>query len=183
MKKTMIVSGFAMFLALAATAQTEVASIKQLRHEKKEERKEMRKTRNKEIDERAKEQFSSDFENVSNVSWRREGLIDVATFTKDGVTKSAYYDVNDKLIGTTEKKSYSDLPGRAQAHINKYYSAYTIGDVILFEDNEWNESDMILYGHQFADADNYFVELMKDGKKIILQCTLEGEVSYFEQMK
>ena len=38
---------------------------------------------------------------------------------------------------------------------------------------------MMLYGQQFADADNYFVELSKDNKKIVLQVNMSGEVFYF----
>ena len=53
---------------------------------------------------------------------------------------------------------------------------------MFFDDNEWNETDMILYGNQFADADNYFVELKKDNKEIILQVNPIGNVSILKQL-
>lgn len=38
---------------------------------------------------------------------------------------------------------------------------------------------MILYGQQFADEDNYFVELVKGSKKIVLRSNMAGDVSFF----
>jgi len=41
---------------------------------------------------------------------------------------------------------------------------------------------MILYGIQFEDADNYFVELSKGTKKIVLQVNTDGVVFFFKQL-
>lgn len=184
MKKIITLSGFAVLMTLAAGAQADLAAPRHgKKEEKKEERKEMRKLRGTEVDIRAKDQFRLDFGNVSAVAWRREPAFDIVDFIKDGVTKSAYYDFNDQLAGTTEKKAFADLPEKARAHITRKYVGYTIGEVILFDDNEANEMDMVLYGHQFSDADNYFVELVKGDKKIVLKAGLEGQVSYFTQIR
>ena len=53
---------------------------------------------------------------------------------------------------------------------------------MFFDDNELNETDMILWAIQFDDKDLYFVELAKDANKIIVMCNLEGEVSFFKQL-
>jgi hypothetical protein len=130
MKKLLILSGMAVLLALAAGAQTDETAIrkdehtlnkqeKQLRHERKEDRKEMRRLNRKEVDERAKDQFKSDFGDVSAETWRREAAFDVVDFVKDGVSRSAYYDINYKLVGTTEKKTFEDLPESARMYITK----------------------------------------------------------------
>ena len=76
-------------------------------------------------------------------------------------------------------KTFSDLPASAQKQINKEYKDYTIEKVIFFDDNEDVDTDMILYGSQFDDADNYFVELRKDNKDVVLQVTMDGLVGYF----
>lgn len=194
MKKIIILSGIAVLLTLSAGAQADQSAIrkdeqalnkeeKHIRHEKKEERKELRKLKGKEVDERAKDQFRNDFPGITADVWRREGAFDVAQFVKDRVSKSAFYDYDATLVGTTEKKTFADLPEKARMHIIKKYVGYTIGDVILFDDNKSNESDMILYGHQFADADNYFVELIKGDKKIVLKADPGGQVSYFSQIR
>ena len=41
---------------------------------------------------------------------------------------------------------------------------------------------MYFYNTQFSDADNYFVELSKDTKKIVVQVNAEGEVFLFKEL-
>lgn len=73
----------------------------------------------------------------------------------------------------------TDLPLSAQKQIARQYKDYTVQKVIFFDDNEAVDTDMILYGSQFDDADNYFVELTKDNKSVVLQVSTEGLVGYF----
>ena len=54
----------------------------------------------------------------------------------------AFYDYNNELIGTTTPVSYADLPAIARKYIEKHLSNYTTQSVILFDDNEYNQSDM-----------------------------------------
>jgi hypothetical protein len=74
------------------------------------------------------------------------------------------------------------MPDNARKYIAKHYSDYTTGSVILFDDNEYNSSDMILYGNAFEDADNYFVELSNNNRKIVLQVNMEGLVTFFKEL-
>ena len=96
---------------------------------------------------------------------------------------SAYYDIDANLIGTTMDKTFDDLPAKAQKYINSKYGSYSKSGVIFFDDNEFNETDMVLYNQPFEDADNYFVELQKDNKEIILRVNMNGDVSFFKQLK
>ena len=41
---------------------------------------------------------------------------------------------------------------------------------------------MIMYGVQFDDADNYFVELSKGSSKIVVKVDMKGEVTFFKQL-
>ena len=66
--------------------------------------------------------------------------------------------------------------------IKSEYKDYTIGDVTFFNDNELNDSDMILWGLQFDDSDLYFVELTKGSSKIIVQVDAESRVSFFKEL-
>lgn len=194
--KTLIIATLAITLTTAAFAQTssDYAVVKKdmketnkeessIKKEKAAERKALRKLEGKQASYQAKQQFAQDFDNVSNVEWKRTNYFDEATFTKDGHTMTAFYDYNNQLVGTTEVKAFTDLPASAQNTINKKYKDYSIQKVIMFDDNENNETDMLLYGHQFDDADNYFVELQKDNKAIILQVDMAGEVLYFTTMR
>lgn len=86
-------------------------------------------------------------------------------------------------MGTTQNKTFEDLPPRAQKIIEERYKAYTPGDVTFYDDNEQNETDMILYGNQFADKDSYFVELTGGAKKIVLQVFMNGDVAYYIRLR
>jgi hypothetical protein len=125
--------------------------------------------------------FETDFPNATSVSWRRAGF-EEAQFTLNGKELKAFYDYNHDLIGTTTAVDYSVIPEAARKYIEKHYSDYTTQQVILFNDNEYNDSDMVLYGNAFDDADNYFVELSNNNKTIVLQVNMEGLVTFFRDL-
>jgi hypothetical protein len=126
--------------------------------------------------------FQTDFPNAANVSWKRAGF-EEALFTSDGKEMKAFYDYDHTLIGTTTPVNYIDLPAIARKYIEKHYSDYTPQSVILFNDNDYNQSDMVLYGNAFEDADNYFIELSNNNNKIIvLQVNMEGLVTFFRDL-
>jgi len=155
---------------------------KELKAEKKEDKITLRKLRGAEVSNLSREAFFRDFGNIP-VAWDREDYFDVATFQQDDQTVKAYYDYDSQLVGTVTEKQFSDLPADAQQYINKKYGGYTAAQVSFFEDNKYNETDMIFYGKQFEDADNYFVLLEKPDRKIILQVTPEGYVDFFTDLK
>jgi len=128
-------------------------------------------------------QFASDFPDAANVHFIATANFDEVSFTKGRKQFRAYYDYENQLVGTTQKKAFSDLPQNAQKEILAKYADYTVAGVIKFDDNQTNETDMIMYGSSFNNADNYFVELRKDIKAIVLQVDLEGDVSFFTTMK
>lgn len=154
-----------------------------IKKEKRSEKKELRKLEGKEVSYMAKEAFQRDFGKNAVANWERLDNFDKATFIKDGQKISAFYDYDSKLVGTTSNKTFADLPARARNYINIKYKNYSIEDVIFFDDNEFSETDMILYNKQFADEDNYFVELQKGDKKIVVQVNMEGDVYYYTQIK
>ena len=150
---------------------------------KKADREILRKLKGNEVSYRSKDAFYGDFGNIAVTKWERGTNFDEATFTKDGQVMEAFYDYNSKLAGTVQNKSFAGLPANAQKFINEKYNNYAAGAVILFDDNELNETDMILFGQQFDDADNYFVELKKAETKIIVQVNMSGDISYFTRIK
>jgi hypothetical protein len=125
------------------------------------------------------QQFESDFPQATNVKWR-QGNFAEATFTESAIIKTAYYDRDNNLVGTTTKVSYSALPVKAQKDIQKNFPDYKVADVILFTDNPDNDTDMYLFSAPFDDEDNYFAEVDNGAKKAILKVTMDGEVSFFQ---
>jgi hypothetical protein len=93
-----------------------------------------------------------------------------------------FYDDQSKMVGTSNNVTFSELPKRAQQYINEKYKDYSVGPAVFFDDNEYNETDMVLYGLQFDDEDSYFVELAKDGKKIVVRSNSSGDVYFFKDL-
>ena len=130
----------------------------------------------------SQQQFYTDFGAIPGAVWERDGLFDKVIFNENGVTKKAFYDMDGSLVGTIVDKSFSDLPANAQRYIDKKYAGYAKGDVVFFDDNELNSTDMILYGDSFEDEDNYFIELSRDNKDIVLEVNMNGNVKYFKDI-
>jgi hypothetical protein len=182
MKKIVIVS-VPMLLATAFTFAQQVnmeLSNKESREEKREIQREERKTA---VSSETKRNFAIDFPNAKNVSFSRSKHFDEVSFTSGGNELQGYYDVNGMLVGTTQDKQFTDLPLAGQKGIRKHFGDYTVEKVILFDDYENNDTDMILYGTSFEDADNYFAELKKADKRIVVKIDKYGTVSYFTEMK
>ncbi|WP_207510411.1 hypothetical protein [Longitalea luteola] len=125
--------------------------------------------------------FLTDFPNATNIQWKRMGYEEVS-FAMNGKDMKAFYDHNHKLIGSTISAHFTDLPAKAQREIEKRYRNYTLQSVLLFHDNQYNATDMMLYGNVFEDADNYFVELVNNEKTIVLQVNMEGLVTFYKDI-
>ncbi|HEY5406047.1 MAG TPA: hypothetical protein VIJ92_03130 [Ginsengibacter sp.] len=194
MKKQIILYAAIFFIAAAASAQTNEMLVKndiqkdrfnesEIKTNIHADKRELRKMEGTEVSNLAKAQFKIDFGNIPVDAWERTNNFDEATFVKNGQVTSAFYDSYAKLVGTTAEKTFADLPHKAQEWINKKYSGYAIADVFFFDDNEFNESDMLIYNMPFNGEDSYFVEVKKNNKAIILQVNKEGDVSYFFRLK
>lgn len=185
--KTITTSALIAFVAITTAqvqAQTMNLSEKKEHHiEQKDARIALRKLEGSEVSEKAKGQFASDFSDASDVSWTRGKQFDEATFTTNGHQMTAYYDYDSNLVGTTATKDFTDLPENAQKEIHKHYKGYNIGAVIQYDDNEQNDTDMIYYGTQFDDVDHFFVTLSKAGKETILKVGMDGQVSFFKEIR
>jgi hypothetical protein len=184
--KKLIASAIVALLAIVTVqvqAQTAAKETKkEIKTEKKEAHKKLRKLEGNQVSSRSKDNFLNDFGSVSNVTWTRGGQFDEATFTKDGQQMTAYYGVDSRLVGTTTAKKFSDLPAKAQKEIKKQYKDYVTGAVVMFDDNDTNDSNMLLYGTEFEDADHFFVTVAKGGKETILKVAINGDVTYFKQL-
>jgi hypothetical protein len=155
----------------------------ELKKKKKEDKTALRKLNGKEVNDRSKQQFMSDFSGIDGAFWQRSDHYDEATFMKDGKTMRAFYDYDAKLVGTTTKKTFSDLPANAQKSINEDYKSYNVGDILEYDDNGNVSSNMMFFNQRSEDADNYFVELSKDNMKIVVQVNMDGNVSYFTRLQ
>jgi hypothetical protein len=151
--------------------------------------KEGRESNQNAVSEATKNQFSADFPNASNISFEKTKDFEEVRFNQDGSQKTAYYDFDNQLEGTTINKSFHDLPAVAQTKILDKYKDYAVKDVLEFKVNSDNESYydddtyMTLYGNSFDKSNNYFVELKSDNNAIVLEVDSSAEVSYFTTIK
>jgi hypothetical protein len=150
--------------------------------ETKKEKIPLKKLEGNKVSQMAKENFTAEYGNVPNVKWQRSGTFDEAIFMKDGKEMIAEYDIEGKLVGTTKVITFAEVPAAGQQEIKKRYKDYAVGTVIFYDDNEGNGTDMIMYGIQFDDEDNYFVELEKGNSKIVVRVDTKGEVIFFKQL-
>ena len=186
MKKLAILSGAFLFVVAVAQGQPKnehKGKVIETKGELKTERVALRKLEGTNVGVLARNNFSKDFSDAKFVQSKRVDTFDEFLFTnKDGNEMKAYYDYEGDLVGTTQRKTFADIPVKAQEKIKSEYKDYTIGDVTFFNDNELNDSDMILWGLQFDDSDLYFVELTKGSSKIIVQVDAESRVSFFKEL-
>lgn len=125
-----------------------------------------------------KQQFNFDFPNATNPSWKRDFFNEV-TFNNGGITEKAFYDDNNELVGTTRNASFSELPEKAKKEITERYPAYKVDQIILYEDNPDNDTELRLYSTPFENHDNYFVVISNGNQEKILRAEKDGEVSIF----
>jgi hypothetical protein len=154
----------------------------EVRNEKKTDRVPLKKLAGTTVSETSKNSFIADFGNNTDVKWKRSLNFDEATFTKDKRQTTAYYDSDGKLVGTTSPVAFSDLPLKGRELIKEKYKDFTPEVAIFFDDNELNDTDMVLWATQFEDEDLYFVQMAKGSDKIVLMVKTGGEVSYFKKL-
>jgi hypothetical protein len=188
MKKLAILSGTFLFIVAVAQGQTQKEdndkdNMKETKSELKTERIALRKLEGTTVGLLARNNFTKDFSDAKDVEPIRGNNFDEFLFTnKDGNKIKAYYDYDGNLVGTTQKKTFADIPIKGREQIKDKYKDYTIGDVFFYDDNEMNDTDMMLYGLQFDDKDLYFVELLKGTSKIIVMVDMQARVSFFKKL-
>jgi hypothetical protein len=194
MKKLSIISAVSLFLAISVNAQDVDLSIRSyaiIKNHNNVSDPSFSVNKNRDLTELELKNFSnqtlanfySDFGYIPISNWEITDQFDKISFKENNVLYTAYYDSNSELVGTISNASVEDLPAHALRDINKKYKGYTLGNVIFYDDNESNQTDMMYYGQQFNDEDKYFVELQNDKEKIVVQVNTVGEVSFFSTLK
>ena len=194
MKKLSIISGVLWLLAVSAFAQDVDLSIRSYAITKNSnnafgplysvnKKRDLTEPELKNFSSQTRANFYADFGYVPISSWEITDQFDKISFMKNNILYTAYYDSNSELVGTISSVSVADLPARALQDIDKKYKGYTVGNVVFYDDNESNQTDMMYYGQQFDDEDKYFVELQNDKEKIVVQVNTVGEVSFFRTLK
>ncbi|QHS59823.1 hypothetical protein [Chitinophaga agri] len=182
MKRTLITAGVLLLSAMTTFANNTPGNNED-RKSRKEARKEARKADRNTVSDFTKGQFYEDFPAATNIRYEKTNYFDEVAFTLNGQRERAYYDIHNQLVGTTERKAFTDIPENAQREIEKKYKDYKIDSVLEYDDNEVNDTDMTMFDTAFDGADNYFVVLRKSSELLIVKVDMAGNVSFFKSMK
>jgi hypothetical protein len=173
---------FAFSVVEAQNQKTEKGKVQAANKEMKSQRVPLKKLEGTMVSDAAKKNFAMDFADAKDAQWKRSGTFDEVSFTSKDQKMTGFYDSGGKLVGTTQTVPFTKVPEKGQQVIKDKYKDYKIGPVIFFDDNEANETDMILWATQFDDEDLYFVELSKGASRMIVQVNPDGKVKMFKQL-
>ncbi len=130
----------------------------------------------------AEENFKVEEGNTSRVRWTKEGIFDEASYVKDGIRMMDYFDFSGNLVATTSIRKFSDLPVKTQDKIKSEYKDYKVGTVLFYNDKREFPTEVYMYGHEFDSSDNWFVELKKDTRTLVLKISPDGEIFLFTEL-
>ncbi len=130
----------------------------------------------------AEENFKAEEGTIPHVKWTKEGIFDEASYVKDGIPMTDYYDFSGNLVAATSIRKFSDLPVKTQNRIKSEYKDYRIGTVMFYNDKREFPAEVYMYGHEFDSSDNWFVELKKAARTVILKVSPDGEIYLFSEL-
>ncbi|QHS57127.1 hypothetical protein GWR56_16870 [Mucilaginibacter sp. 14171R-50] len=116
--------------------------------------------------------FNNDFARAEGVTWKVSPKFQKATFTIDGVKKSAFYNLRGELIGVTENVQFRALPEKARKEIAQKYEGYFANEVIKLDN-----------GDDSFDSITYFVDLKSSKEEVLVRVTPSAGVYFFQQVK
>ena len=151
-----------------------------LKDQNREEKREVRAVEN--ISSATMSLFAIDFPKAKNVSWMSTEGYTEADYNMGKSQMMAFFDFDNKLIGTAKYVDYNTLPAVALKDIAKHFKGFVAKQVLFYDDNEANETNIDMF-NQSIDQDAYFALMDRGNKEIVLQILPDGEVAYFDSVK
>ena len=115
---------------------------------------------------KAAKSLKKEFANAENIQWKVTPNYIKATFKWNDQTLEVFYNEDGETIAESRVIKAENLPLRAQQYISKKYGDYTVSEAI-----EYNSESTGLC---------YYVSVVKEGTKKILQAYPEGSVSVYK---
>ena len=110
--------------------------------------------------------FAAGFAEAQNVTWEVTDKFQKAYFTLNGVTMTAFYNLQDDFVATTHHVTWNMLPTASLHQIGKTYRGYMIKSVI-----------------QYTNVEKvYFVNLIKDKKELLVSVMPDKTVNIFKRL-
>ncbi|MGV3587839.1 MAG: hypothetical protein ACO1OF_12605 [Adhaeribacter sp.] len=115
----------------------------------------------------AKVKYSSELADAENVVWSSSARFKKATFVKDGVQMTAFYNRLNEYVATTQLIEVTQLPATAIKNLIKHYPGYQMGEIIKYTGND----------------EAYFVNLRNEKENFLVKITDDANVGYFKDLK
>ena len=114
-----------------------------------------------------KVKFSTEYADAENVVWTSSPRFKKATFVKDGVQTTAFYNHLNEYVATTQLVDITTLSPVAIKNLIKHYPGYQMGEIINFTGTE----------------EAYFINLRNEKENFLVIITADDSVGYFKDLK
>jgi hypothetical protein len=114
-----------------------------------------------------KVKFDNDYTGAENVVWSSSTRFKKATFVKDGVYMTAFYNRQNEYVATTQVVDITQLAPAAIKNLIKYYPGYQMGEIIKYSGSD----------------EAYFVNLRNEKENFLVKITTDANVGYFKDLK
>ena len=129
-------------------------------------------------------QFSVDYKDATNVTWKVDGNCQKAEFLLNNTKVTAFYSLTGEFLGLTQAVDYKTIPAAAQKDIAASYKGYTVGEVIKLEPKQEKDITDLYSGSAYKnDAVVYFVDLKNTKEEILVRVTPDADVYFFKQVQ
>lgn len=112
-------------------------------------------------------EFSNNFSDAENVTWKVTGEYIKATFVMDEQTMEAFFNNNGEMFATSKKMAFNKLPKKAITTIttNYQFPPYELKECIKLTNSD--------------GVEKYYVSLKKENKTTVLEIDAAGYVKTF----
>lgn len=110
--------------------------------------------------------LKKEFASAENVQWKVTVNYIKATFNWNDQKLEVFYNQQGETIAESRAIQVTNLPVRAQQYLDKKFAGCPVSEAIEYTSD--------------ATGLCYFVSVIKDGVKSILQISTEGSVSYYK---
>ena len=114
-----------------------------------------------------KVKFASEYTDAENVVWSSSPRFKKATFVKDGVQMTAFYNRLNEYVATTQLVDVTQLPAIAIKNLIKHYPGYQMGEIIKY----------------IGSDEAYFVNLRNEKENFLVKITDDSNIGYFKDLK
>ena len=114
-----------------------------------------------------KVKFASEYADAESVVWTSSPRFKKATFVKDGVQMTAFYNRLNEYVATTQRVDITTLSPLAIKNLIKYYPGYQMGEIIKYTGTD----------------EAYFVNLRNEKENFLVKISSDSTIGYFKDLK